>query len=64
MGCIGLGYKKCDLKNTEGMEGEQNKRQRGFAFSAKNWVLFCGALGLGFMDIPKTYPNVSKSLCC
>jgi hypothetical protein len=41
MCCICVGYKKCDLKIIEVWQAEQNKRQRIFAFSAKNWVLFC-----------------------
>jgi len=41
MCCICVGYKKCDVKTIEVWQAEQNKRQRIFAFSAKNWVLFC-----------------------
>ena len=37
-----VGYKKCDIKTIDVWRAEQNKRQRVFAFSAKNWVLFCG----------------------
>jgi len=36
------GYKKYDVKTIEVWRAEQNKRQGVFAFSAKNWVLFCG----------------------
>jgi len=53
-----MDYKKCDLKNTEGMAGEANKRQREFC--KNGWVLFAVDLGLDFMDISKTYPIVSK----
>jgi len=38
---LALAYKKCDLKTIEVWQAEQNKRQRIFAFSAKNWLLFC-----------------------
>jgi hypothetical protein len=42
MCCIWVGYKKCDIKNTEGMEAEQNKIQRLFAFSQKTGFCFVG----------------------
>jgi len=38
-------------KLQEGWRAEQNKKQGVFAFSAKNWVLFCGGLFLLFLWI-------------
>ena len=35
------GYNYYDVKTTRRLGAEQTKRQRGFAFSAKYWVLVC-----------------------
>tara|TARA_R110002072_G_scaffold121230_6_gene254706 strand:- start:7544 stop:7681 length:138 start_codon:yes stop_codon:yes gene_type:complete len=44
MCCKWVDTKSMTVKTTEGIEGEQNKRQREFC--KNGWVLFCGALGL------------------
>ena len=41
MCCIWVGYKKCDLKNTEGLEAEQQnaKRFQGILLCGSGWHL-------------------------
>lgn len=51
------GYKKDDVKTIEVWRAEQNKRQGVFAFSAKNWVLFCG----DFQDCFSQFSNMAVS---